>query len=118
MKCGASLQVGRPQGTTHDNGFSVSLSGDRPSGTTRKARSNLVMVDHVVQPLKLGLMSAVVNHVVLPVKLDVVLVVVDHVVPPVKLDVMLVVVDHMVGSIGLNSMIPLSFQLSEILRKN
>ena len=52
----------------------------------------LVMVDHVVQPVKLGLMSAVVDYVVLPVKLDVVLVVVDHVVPPMKLDVMLVVV--------------------------
>ena len=41
VKCGASLQVGRPQGTTHDNGFSVSHSDDRPSGTTRKAGSNV-----------------------------------------------------------------------------
>ena len=72
------------------------------------------MVDHMVQPVKLGLMSAVVDHVVLLVKLDVVLVVVYHVVPPVRLDVMLVVVD----GIGLNSMIPLSFQLSGILWKN
>ena len=40
MKCGASLQVGRPQGTAHDNDFSVSRSGGRPSGTTRKAGSN------------------------------------------------------------------------------
>ena len=39
-------------------------------------------------------------------------------VPPVKLDVMLVVVDHVIGGIGLNSMIPLSFQMSGILRKN
>ena len=41
VKCGASLQVGRPQGTTHDNGFSVSSSGGRPSCTTRKAGSNV-----------------------------------------------------------------------------
>ena len=47
VKCGASLQVGRPQGTTHDNGFSV-----QPA----KLGLMLVMVDHVVQPVKLGLM--------------------------------------------------------------
>ena len=41
VKCGASLQVDRPQGTTHDNGFSVSRSGGRLSGTTRKAGSNV-----------------------------------------------------------------------------
>ena len=41
VKCGASLQVGRPQGTTHDNSFSVSRSGDRPNGTTRKTGSNV-----------------------------------------------------------------------------
>ena len=43
VKCGASLQVGRPQGTTHDNCFSVSCSGGRPSGTytTHKAGSNV-----------------------------------------------------------------------------
>ena len=41
MKCGASLQVGRPQDITHDNDFSVSCTGGRPSGTTRKAESNV-----------------------------------------------------------------------------
>ena len=41
VKCGANLQVGRPQGTTHDSGFSVRCRGGRPSGTTRKAGSNV-----------------------------------------------------------------------------
>ena len=41
VKCGASLQVGRPQGTTHDSGFSVRRCGGRPSGTTHKAGSNV-----------------------------------------------------------------------------
>ena len=97
VKCGASLQVGRPHWhkVQHMTIVSVSVAVvvDRVVQPT-KLGLMLVMVDHVVQPVKLGLMSAVVDHVVLPVKLDVVLVVVDHVVPPVKLDVMLVVVHY------------------------
>ena len=39
--CGAALNVGRPHGTTHDHGFSVSRSGGRPHGTTREAGSDV-----------------------------------------------------------------------------